>query len=151
MEKFTPKKNCNQKKLDRESNPLSDTVEFFWLRFFSGVNFYIKIPTRKFYKGHSTVKRCIQIAQYNYVYIYRGVHGGYSSLKVDKSIVGTSPRYRFMVTMEPGTRQMKFFDTKLQMFENLNFVQKITNSQMKRQIHFRESVGIITEGKKPGR
>jgi hypothetical protein len=26
--------------------------------------------------------------------------------------------------MEPGTRQIKFFDTKLQMFENLNFVPK---------------------------
>jgi hypothetical protein len=25
---------------------------------------------------------------------------------------------------------MKFFDTKLQMFENLNFVQKMTNSQI---------------------
>jgi hypothetical protein len=35
-----------------------------------------------------------------------------------------------MVTMESGTRQMKFFDTKLQMFENLNFVQKLTNSQI---------------------
>jgi hypothetical protein len=51
-------------------------------------------------------------------------------LKVDKSIAGTSPRHRFVVTMEPGTRQMKFFDTKLQMFENLNFVQKIINSQI---------------------
>ena len=74
-------------------------------------------------------------AQYSCVYIlefaevYTAVYT-HSSLKVDKSIVGTSPRYRFMVTMEPGTRQMKFFDTKLQMFENLNFVQKITNSQV---------------------
>ena len=45
-------------------------------------------------------------------------------------LAGTFPRYRCMVTMEPGTRQMKFFDTKLQMFENLNFVQKIINSQI---------------------
>ena len=52
-------------------------------------------------------------------------------LEIHKSIAGTSPRYRFMVTMEFGTRQIKFFDTKLQMFESLNFVQKITNSNHK--------------------
>jgi hypothetical protein len=57
----------------------------------------------------------------------------------------------FMVPMEPGTRQMKFFDTKLQIFENLNFVQKPLILKSKRQIHFRESVGIISEGKKRGR
>ena len=56
-----------------------------------------------------------------------------------------------MVTMEPGTRQMKFFDTKLQMFENLNFVQKITNSQIETPDPFPASVGIINEGKKQGR
>jgi hypothetical protein len=56
-----------------------------------------------------------------------------------------------MVTMEPGTRQIKFFNTKLQMFESLNFVQKSLILKSKRQIHFRESVGIITEGKKQGR
>ena len=73
-----------------------------------------------------------------------------SSMKVDKSTAGTSPRYRFMVTMEPGTRQMEFFDTKLQMFENLNFVthKKITNSQIETPDHLRESVGIISEGMK---
>ena len=55
-------------------------------------------------------------------------------LKIEKCRVTRQhvicPRYRFMVTMEPGTRQMKLFDTKIQMFENLNFVQKITNSQI---------------------
>jgi hypothetical protein len=30
-----------------------------------------------------------------------------------------------MVTMEPGTRQMKSFETKLQMFENLNLSKKL--------------------------
>ena len=71
-------------------------------------------------------------AQYSCVYISPGVHGRTLAKKNHKSIAGTSPRYRFMVTMEPGTRQIKFFDTKLQMFESLNFIQKITtcNSQI---------------------
>jgi hypothetical protein len=56
-----------------------------------------------------------------------------------------------MVAMEPGTRQMKFFDIKLQMFENLNLSKKLLILKSKRQIHFRESVGIISEGKKQGR
>jgi hypothetical protein len=55
-----------------------------------------------------------------------------------------------MVTMELGTRQIKFFDTKLQMFESLNFVQKITNSQITKPNHNTASVWIITEGKKLG-
>ena len=56
----------------------------------------------------------------------------YSSLKIHKSIVGTSPRYWFIVTTEPSIRQIKFFDTrsKLQIFESLNFVRKIINSQI---------------------
>ena len=54
----------------------------------------------------------------------------YSSLKIHKSIVGTSPRYRFQVTMEPVNMHIKFFDTKLQMFESLNFVREITTSQI---------------------
>ena len=61
-------------------------------------------------------------------------------------------RYWFMVTMEFGTMQIKFFDNKLQMFESLNFVQKTLILKSKRQIHFRrESAGIINEGKKRGR
>ena len=71
------------------------------------------------------------MAQYSCVYDCPGVLAStrpLCSLKIDESIAGTSPRYRFMVTLEPGTRQMQLFDTKLQMFESLNFVQKITNS-----------------------
>jgi hypothetical protein len=58
------------------------------------------------------------------------------SLKVDTSIAGTSPRHRFMVTMEPGNKQMKFFDTKLQMFENLNLSKKSLILKSKRHIQF---------------
>ena len=78
------------------------------------------------------MKMCIHLlstAVCTFAEVYTAVPR-YTCLKVDESIAGTSPRYRFMVTMEPGTSQMKFFDTKLQMFENLNFVQKITNSQI---------------------
>jgi hypothetical protein len=77
-------------------------------------------PTSEFYQGYSTVKMCIHWLS-TAVCTFGEV---YNSLKVDKPIARTSPRYWFMLTMEPSTRQMKFFDTKLQMFENLNFVQK---------------------------
>jgi hypothetical protein len=56
-----------------------------------------------------------------------------------------------MVAMEPGTRQIKFFDTKLQMFASLNFIRKITNSQVEIPDPFPASVGIINESKKWGR
>ena len=42
-------------------------------------------------------------------------------------------------------------DTKLQMFESLNFVQKITNHQITKPNHNPASVGIISEGEKQGR
>jgi hypothetical protein len=56
-----------------------------------------------------------------------------------------------MVTMEPDTRQIKFCDTKLQMFESLNFVPKYTTSQITKPNHNSASVVIINEGKKQGR
>ena len=82
---------------------------------------------------------CVHFAQHSCVYIpnlprctavqYRAV---LSSLKIQKSIAGTPPRHQFMVTMEPGIRQIKFFDTKLQIFESLNFIPKITNSRIEK-------------------
>jgi hypothetical protein len=52
--------------------------------------------------------------------------------------------------MEPGTRQMKFFDTKLQMFGNLNFVQKFTNSQIETPDPFPGVCRDYTRGYEPG-
>jgi hypothetical protein len=53
-QKFTPKKNCNQKKStvsDREFDYLSDTVEFFDLRIFLWVNFCGKFLLANFVKA----------------------------------------------------------------------------------------------------
>ena len=117
---------------------------------FFGVNVYMQTPTSEFNQGHSTVKMVYICSVQLCVHLPRCTRP-YSSLKVDKSIAGTSPRYRFMVTMEPGTRQMKFFDTKLQMFENLNFVQKNHYFSNRNFGKYSASVGIISEGKKRGR
>ena len=54
-------------------------------------------------------------------------------------VAGASPQYQFRATMEPGIRQIKFFDTKLQMFESLNFVQKITISQIETSKNIRRT------------
>jgi hypothetical protein len=92
---------------------------------FFGVDVYVQTPISEFNQGHSTMKMCIHLlstAVCTFAEVYTAC--AVSSLKVDKSIAGTSPRYRFIVTLEPGTRQMKFFDTKLQMYENLIFIQK---------------------------
>jgi hypothetical protein len=78
---------------------------------------------------------CIFAHVYTTVVQYRCTK--FSSPKIHKSIAGTSPRYRVMVSMEPGTRQIKFFDTELQMFESLNFVQKSLILKSQNQIIMR--------------
>jgi hypothetical protein len=52
--------------------------------------------------------------------------------------------------MEPSTRQIKFFDTKLQMFESLNFVRNSLITSNRNTGKCPAPVGIISEGKKQG-
>jgi hypothetical protein len=54
--------------------------------------------------------------------------------------------------MGPGTRQIKFFDTKIQMFKSLFFYPKITNSEIETPKKYSASKQIYTsKGKKWGR
>jgi hypothetical protein len=56
-----------------------------------------------------------------------------------------------MVTMEHGAMQINFVDTKLQMFESLNFVQKNHKFSNRNFGKYPASVWIINEGKIFGR
>jgi hypothetical protein len=55
------------------------------------------------------------------VYLYGNIFGKYGHVEPGLGAMKSYPAflidlYRFMVTIEPGTRQIKFFDTKLQVF-----------------------------------
>ena len=69
-------------------------------------------------------KEVCKFAEYSCVYTCLGVHGRTVAWKSTKLAARTCPRHRFMATMEPGTREIKFFDTKLQILESLNLSTK---------------------------